>query len=91
MAEASQNNGLPLPAEPLHLLIVDTDPGLRWALDKGLQLSGYRVSTASTLDKWMAESSSDSPDCIIIELLPESGLTLDTLSTAIGLPGAPPP
>jgi DNA-binding NtrC family response regulator len=39
-----------------HILIIDDDPGIRSAMRKVLQMSGYRVSTASNMAESLAQA-----------------------------------
>jgi DNA-binding NtrC family response regulator len=69
------------------VLIIETDAGLRWSLEKGLGRSGYRVSTASNLEQVIPFISDSQVDVVIMELLPEAGLTLEALTTLVKSPG----
>lgn len=71
------------------ILVVDTDPGVRWALEKGLQKSGFDVIAVGSVADAISAASERNPACIIMELLPEAGLTQDVLTMLIETPGAP--
>jgi len=72
------------------VLAVDADPGLCWLLEKGLGLSGYEVRTTHEVDTLAEHSCIEWAGCILLELLPEAGLTLEVLSSVLSTPGAPP-
>ena len=61
------------------VLVLDTDPGVRWSLAKGLANSGYDVVTASTVAEAVASLRERSTAAVIVELLPEAGLTQDAM------------
>ena len=71
------------------ILVVDTDPGVRWALEKGLAYSGYLVRTTSTVDQAIRVAREDTYAAILMELMPEAGLTVEVLSTLIATNGSP--
>lgn len=71
------------------VLVIDTDPGVRWALEKGLQKSGFSVVAVSSVADALSNAADKNPACIIMELLPEAGLTQDVLTMLIDTPGAP--
>lgn len=68
------------PSEALRVLVVDTDPGVRWALERGLSRSGYTVLAASNVSDALRVLAAETPAIIILEILPEAGLTKDVLS-----------
>mgnify|MGYP002619894926 CR=1 FL=1 len=61
------------------VLLLDTDPGVRWALQRGLERSGYATHTVSNLDDALDALESGGVELVVLELLNEAGLTLDTL------------
>ncbi|MFA6244928.1 MAG: sigma-54 dependent transcriptional regulator, partial [Candidatus Hydrogenedentales bacterium] len=61
------------------VLVLDTDPGVRWSLAKGLANSGYDVVTASTVAEAVAVLRDRSTAAVIVELLPEAGLTQEAI------------
>ncbi|MCC6796782.1 MAG: sigma-54-dependent Fis family transcriptional regulator [Candidatus Hydrogenedentes bacterium] len=71
------------------VLVIDTDPGVRWALEKGLQKSGFSVISVGSVADALANAADRKPACIVMELLPEAGLTQDVLTMLIDTPGAP--
>ena len=80
------NGRLPAESTP-SVLVIETDAGVRWSLEKGLGRSGYRVSTATNLEQVIPMLSASQLDVVIMELLPEAGLTLDALTTLVKSPG----
>ena len=77
------------PAQMKSLLVVDTDPGVRWALEKGLGHSGYAVFTASNVDEAVRAAQDRHFAAILMEILPEAGLTVDALSSLVRAPSSP--
>jgi DNA-binding NtrC family response regulator len=71
------------------ILVIDTDPGVRWALEKGLQKSGFDVIAVSSVADALGASADRDLACIIMELLPEAGLSQDVLTMLIESPSAP--
>ncbi|MBX7257238.1 MAG: sigma-54 dependent transcriptional regulator [Candidatus Hydrogenedentes bacterium] len=64
---------------PNTVLVLDTDPGVRWSLAKGLANSGYEVVTAATVAEAVGFLRERTIAAVIYELLPEAGLTQDAL------------
>ena len=62
-----------------HIVVLDTDQGVRWALDRGLTRSGYRVTIATTIGEAVAVATEESVDAVVLEMLPEAGLTEEAL------------
>lgn len=62
------------------VLVLDTDPGVAWALQHGLQTSGYTVESVSNVGDALRVSKEAGFDGVLFEYLPEAGLTFDTLS-----------
>ncbi len=62
------------------LLVVDTDPGVCWSLEKGLGLSGYDVATVNNAAHAIQRARTESFAGILLEIMPEAGLTVETLS-----------
>lgn len=75
--------------EPQLVVVLDTDPGIRWALEKGLERSGYRVQTAGTVGEALGFVYEGSVSAVVMELLPEAGLTLDVLANLLDTPKPP--
>jgi two-component system, NtrC family, response regulator AtoC len=67
------------------LLLADTDPGLCWSLDKGLQLSGYEVRVAKMPKGLLDPAALLWADCVLMELIPEAGIHFNTLSDVLAL------
>lgn len=62
------------------LLVVDTDPGVCWSLEKGLALSGYDVITVNNAEQAVQHVQAESFSAVLLEIMPEAGLTVGTLS-----------
>lgn len=62
------------------LLVVDTDPGVCWSLEKGLGLSGYDVVTVNNATQAIQRARAESFVGVLLEIMPEAGLTVETLS-----------
>ncbi|HRI89877.1 MAG TPA: sigma-54 dependent transcriptional regulator, partial [Candidatus Hydrogenedentes bacterium] len=71
------------------VLIIDTDPGVRWALEKGLQKSGFDVIAVGSVADAVSVVNDNTIACIIMEVLPEAGLTQDVLMMLVSLPYNP--
>lgn len=66
-----------------NLLVIDTDPGVRWTLEKGLAYSGYNVKVAYTVAEAIRAIEKEPIPLVLMELLPEAGFTLETLSLLV--------
>lgn len=71
------------------ILVVDTDSGVRWSLEKGLTNSGYRVHTASTVEAAVRVAQIEPIAGILLELSPDAGLTVAVLSSLLRAPSSP--
>ncbi len=71
------------------ILVVDTDPGVRWSLEKGLSHSGYTVQVASTVEQAVHIVQMQPIVGIVLELMPEAGLTLSVLASLLQAPNSP--
>jgi len=71
------------------VMVLDTDPGIRWALEKGLQRSGYSVIVTATAAEAMQQVMEKPVNAVILELLPEAGLTLDFMTSIKESPANP--
>jgi two-component system response regulator AtoC len=71
------------------VIVLDTDPGVRWALEKGLKRSGYDVRTASTSGEALRILYAEPVRAVIMEILPEADLTPDVLTTVLESPPKP--
>ncbi len=92
MSEIANGAGspqVPPAGESTFIVILDTDPGVRWALRKGLERSGYEVETASIFAEVLKISQERNVGAAIMELLPEAGLTQETISTLADAPNPP--
>jgi len=61
------------------VLVLDTDPGVGWALEKGLEASGYVVTIVNNVDDAFRAAGQEERDALVMEYLPEAGLTFETL------------
>jgi DNA-binding NtrC family response regulator len=66
-------------AAPKRVLVLDTDPGVRWALEKGLKHSGYLITTVANLSEALRAVREEEIDAVVLEIQPEAGLTTETL------------
>ena len=73
---------------PKLIVILDTDPGIRWAMEKGLASSGYRVRSVATIGEALTAVRAESVAAVVLEILPEAGLTPDYAAHADGHAGA---
>ena len=64
---------------PKRIVVLDTDRGVRWALEKGLQRSGYEVLPAASVAEGLAYANEQTVDAVLLEILPEAGLTQEAL------------
>jgi DNA-binding NtrC family response regulator len=71
------------------VVVIDTDPGVRWSVAKGLERSGYEVVAVATVAEALGITRERPVAGIVMELLPEAGLTRDVLSMLVEAPGAP--
>ncbi len=69
------------------VVIIDTDPGVCWSLNKALSLSGYRTFTVDNPSQALQLMHEHRVDSILMELLPEAGLTFEALSSLVDCPG----
>lgn len=75
--------------ESRRVLVIDTDPGVLWALEKGLANSGYTVRTASTAEQAVYLARQEEFSGIVMEIMPEAGLTAEVLERLTQSPGRP--
>ncbi len=71
------------------VLIVDTDPGVRWVLQKGLARSGYDVTAAGSVIEALTILAESPASVVVLEVLPEAGLTVDAVSSLAASPNPP--
>ncbi|GMW03261.1 MAG: sigma-54-dependent Fis family transcriptional regulator [Candidatus Hydrogenedentota bacterium] len=65
------------------VVVLDTDPGVRWALQKGLERSGYLVEAATTIADALQRVKDRQAAAVILEILPEAGLTAEALTMLV--------
>lgn len=65
------------------ILIVDSDPGVRWSLERGLTLSGFHVRVADSPRSALSLSKDNAIRAIFFEIIPEAGLTVELLSEVL--------
>ncbi|MFO7976626.1 MAG: response regulator, partial [Candidatus Hydrogenedentota bacterium] len=71
------------------IVVLDTDPGVRWAMEKGLKRSGYDVRAVSTSGDALGLVYAEPVQAVIMEILPEAGLTPEVLTTILEAPSKP--
>ena len=54
------------------IVVLDSDSGVRWSLEKGLGRSGYQVTASGSLSEVLRWLHQDHVDCVILEILPEA-------------------
>ncbi len=74
---------------PKRSVVLATDRGVRWAIEKGLQRSGYEVLTAASMAEALKYANEDSVDAVLLEILPEAGLTQEALGMFLESNSAP--
>lgn len=74
-------------SEEGYVVIIDTDPGVRWSLEKALSLSGFKTLAVDNPSQALELMHEHRVDSVLMELLPEAGLTLEALSTLVDSPG----
>ncbi len=72
-----------------NLLLVESDPGVRWSLERGLTHSGYHVKSATTPDQAIELAQHNGIASILMEIRPESGFTMDVLSRLMNTGNGP--
>jgi len=65
------------------VLVIDTDAGVRWSLERGLAHSGYRVHLADHADAAIRMASDHAVELILLEIHPQAGLSVELLSTLV--------
>lgn len=71
------------------VVVLDTDPGVRWALDKGLTRSGFDVRAVASVSEALSIAADLTVAAVIMELLPEAGLTEEVLTMMVEVQNAP--
>ena len=69
--------------EPIGVLVVESDPGVRWSLERGLSHSGYRVEVADTPERAVSLSRGNNFSAVLMEILPEAAFTVEVLSEVL--------
>ena len=77
------------PDSPRLIVVLDTDPGVRWALEKGLARSGYLVRAVSNAGELLRIAYEEPVDGVVMELLAEAGLGDDVLRSLLEVPEPP--
>jgi DNA-binding NtrC family response regulator len=70
------------------VLVLDTDAGVRWALEKGLSASGYHVRLVTNVSDALRVAEHEEFDALLLEYLPEAGLSQDALTMLAEAAGA---
>ena len=65
------------------VLLIDTDPGVRWAMERGLSRAGFDVRAVSNTGDALHALEEADYNAIIMELLQEAGLNHDTLTMIV--------
>lgn len=71
------------------VVVIETDSGVRWSLEKGLAGLGCSVYTASMINQVLPMIREGRVDVVVMELLPEAGLTVEDVPLLVDAPGAP--
>src|SRR5690606_6198417 len=85
----ASSNGNDSAASSRTVVVLDTDPGIRWALSKGLARSGYTVETAHEVGEALHRALNGSVSAGSVEYLPEAGLTLEVIQSLLDTPSQP--
>lgn len=81
--------GRPQSDHAARVLVLDTDPGVRWALEKGLAKSGYLVRAVGIPELAIEIVESEDVSAVVMEILPDAGLDYDVLAHLVRSPDAP--
>jgi len=76
-------------SHPGTVVVLDTDPGVLWALEKGLKRSGYDVRIFGILGEALGFLYAVPVRAVVMEILPEAGLTPDVLESILDTPSKP--
>ena len=82
-ASATATNGAPV------IAVLDTDSGVRWAVEQGLARDGYVVHSVGSTSDVISLAQRESIDVYILEILPEAGLTSELLTMLRNTPQPP--
>lgn len=72
-----------IPLNRRRIVLIDSDSGVRWSLERGLLRSGYEVQVASTPSQLIRMVRGGGFDLLILEILPEASLDFDLMSTLL--------
>lgn len=86
---AARTDGAGGPPERKLVVILDTDPGVRWAVSRGLERSGYRVRVAGTPAEAAGIAQAEPVEAVVMELLPEAGVTQEAISLLVDAASKP--
>jgi DNA-binding NtrC family response regulator len=83
MGQSMKDSGRRGPAAPVAelrtVVVLDTDPGVRWALTTGLRAAGYAVHAVASVGEALDAMRGGAVDGLVLELLPEAGLDRDAI------------
>ena len=71
------------------IALIDSDSGVRWALERGLLRSGYDVHVATTPSQLIRMVRSGGFDLLLMEILPDARLDFDLITTVLEQEAAP--
>lgn len=71
------------------VVVIETDSGVRWSLERGLASLGCTVHTASMINQVLPMIREGRVDVVVMELLPEAGLTVEDVALLVEGPNAP--
>ena len=71
------------------ILLVESDPGVRWSLERGLSYSGYQVKVAATPEQAVSLAQHNGIAAVLMEIMPEAGFTVEVLSRMIASGNSP--
>ena len=65
------------------IALIDSDSGVRWALERGLLRSGYDVQVATTPTQLIRMVRAGNFDLVLLEILPEASLDYDLMTLVL--------
>jgi FixJ family two-component response regulator len=76
----------PRSAAAVHVAVVDDEAAVRRALERLLRASGFRVTSFTSAEAFLARDPRDAPDCLVLDIWMEgmSGLDLQAALAARG-------
>src|SRR5690606_19713011 len=77
------------PGNSTNILVVESDPGIQWSLERGLTHSGYQVHVTACPEEALALARTASIDAVFMEVMPQAGFTVDFLSRMVAARQAP--